>query len=131
MLQDDDDYPPFPGNRWLYDFKIDSISLSFLIVNILIALAIFFATIFTTETYLRRKAKWHQYSIQSILIFTVFIALLLTNAKYDLLRWHGDELWEYFPFFFICLGLWCVFWTAWRLVAMGVGRVGVRRSNGN
>jgi len=98
-------------------------SISYLFTIVLIALLILFATIFTTESYLRRQSKW-QFTIQGIILLTVFVALLLTNAKYNLVRWRGDETWEYFPFFFIALGLWCVFWTGWRLVAAGVGRIG-------
>jgi len=93
-----------------------------LTLNALIALAIILATIFTTESYLRRQPRW-QYDIQSIMLFTVFVAFLLTNAKYNLIRWHGDAPWEFIPFFFIAVGLWCVFWTGLRLIGWGVGRV--------
>lgn len=95
-----------------------------LTLNILIALSILASTAFTSESYFRRQSKWHQFSIQSVLAFTTFIALLLANAKYDLVRWRGDAPWEYIPFFFIAVGLWCVFWTAWRLVGWGVGWIG-------
>jgi len=93
-----------------------------LALNIAIALVILLATFFTTESYLRRQAKW-QFSIQGIMVFTAFVALLLTNGKYDLVRWRGKESWEYIPFFFIAVGLWCVFWTGWRLAAWKLGRM--------
>jgi len=95
----------------------------FFAITILIAFAILAATIFTSESYLRRQPRW-QFSIQSIMVFTVYVAILTMNYKYGAVRWRGDATWEYIPFFFICLGLWCVFWTAWRLVAMGVSRIG-------
>jgi len=107
---------------WNYSEYLD-FSLPYIFSNILIAFAILIACIFTTETYLRHQSKW-QFTIQGIILLTVFIALLLANAKYNLIRWQGDSAWEFIPFFFIALGLWCVFWTGWRLVAAGVGRVG-------
>jgi len=114
-----------------------ALKLPLLASNILIALVILFATVFTTESYLRRQPRW-QFSIQSIIAFTVFVGLLLANAKYrttsligildeieiNLIRWRGDSIWEFIPFFFIAMGLWCVFWTGWRLVGWGVGRIG-------
>lgn len=95
-----------------------------LFTNIIIALVIFASTAFTTETYLRRQEKWHQFSIQFILALTAFVALILANAKYDLVRWRGDAAWEYIPFLFIWFGCWCVFWTACRLIGLGVSRIG-------
>jgi len=94
-----------------------------LALNIFITLVILASTIFTTESYFCRQAKWHQFSILFILALTTFVALILANAKYDWVRWRGDATWEYIPFFFIAMGLWCVFWTGWRLVAMGFGRI--------
>jgi len=106
-----------PG-RYLWNFsEFLNYSLPFLFTNILFALVILLATIFTTESYLRCKPKW-QYSIQSIMVFTTFVALILANGKYNLVRWRGDELWEYVPFLFIWFGCWCVFWTLLKLVAV-------------
>jgi len=117
---------------WPFDFRYKGITNIYqpgfkpliFAINILIALAILASSAFTSESYFRRQAKWHQYSLQFILAITTFVALLLANGKYDLVRWRGDETWEYIPFFFIAMGLWCVFWTAWRLVGLGVGRIG-------
>jgi len=125
------------SGRWPID-KAEVLEFRYLplMMDILIALVILLATSVTTESYLRRQPRW-QFSIQSIMLFTVFVALLMMNIKYDFIRWHGtswwqgagfmergDAAWEYIPFIFIALGLWCVFWTAWRLVAAGVERVG-------
>jgi len=101
----------------------ETIHRTLLFTNILIALLIVAATASTTESYLRRQAKW-QFTIQGIILVTTFVALLLANAKYDFIRWRGDETWEFIPFFFIGLGLWCVFWTGWRLIGWGIGRIG-------
>jgi len=105
-------------------------SMPFIFINLSIALIILATTAFTTETYLRRKAKWHQYSIQFILACTAFIALFLTNAMYDLVRLRGDWPWDNLLFILIAVGLWCLFWTVWRLVAMGVGRIGGGQEDG-
>lgn len=117
----------FGLDRWLFGLdKLRGVQrFHFLpfITNILIALLILASTAFTTESYLRSQTKW-QFSIQGIMAFTAFVALILANTKYDLVRWHGSETWEYIPFFFIAMGLWCVFWTGWRLIGWGVGRVG-------
>jgi len=120
----EENLPLTPASRLPID-NFEDIGFGYrpLLTNTLIALAIFASTAFTTETYLRRQPRW-QFSIQSIILFTTFVALLLTNIKYDFIRWQGDALWEYIPFFFICLGLWCVFWAAWRLIGLGVGRIG-------
>jgi len=107
---------------WSYSEYLDC-SLPLIFTNILTALAILASTTFTTESFFRRQPKW-QFSIQGIMVFTTFVALILANGKYDLVRWRGDAAWEYIPFFFICLGLWCVFWTAWRLVAVSFGQIG-------
>ena len=115
--------------------QFDPLALAFNIITLLLLLA---ATTKATESYLRRQAKWHQFSIQFILAFTAFVALILANAKSqttpiflwtgdvlstNLVRWHGNETWEYIPFFFSAVGLWCVFWTGWEMIVMGVGRV--------
>jgi len=113
------------SSRWPFDkAKILSFNYLYLGLNILVILVILLATIFTTESYLRRQEKWHQFSLQFILASTTFIALLLANYKYDLVRWQGYFQLEYIPFFFIAIGLWCVFWTGLRLIGLGVGRVG-------
>jgi len=113
-----------------YNYKPVKFNLILFTLNILISLAILFSTAFTTESYVRRQAQWHQFSIQDILAFTTFVALLLANAKYDFVRCRGD--WTYYPiaFFFIAMGLWCVFWTAWKLIGLGVGRIGVGLRDG-
>lgn len=92
-------------------------------VNVCVGLFILIAVGVASESYLRRHAKWHQFSLQFILALTAFVALLLANAKYDLVRWKGDAAWEYLPFFFIAVGLWCVFWTEWKLVGWGIAKV--------
>jgi len=112
------------SSRWPFDdAKMISFIFLYLGFNILIALTILASTAFTTESYFHRQSKWHQFSIQSVILLTIFVALLLTIAKYDLIRWRGDSIWEYITFFFIAVGLWCVFWTGWRLVAVGVSRM--------
>jgi len=109
----------------LWSFPLPMVySLPCLFTNISISLLIFAATAFTTESYFRRQAKWHQFSIQFILALTSFVALLLANAKYDLVRLRGDWPWDNLVFFFIAVGLWCMFLTAWRFVAVGFGRIG-------
>ena len=86
----------FGLDRWLFGLdKLRGVQrFHFLpfITNILIALLILASTAFTTETYLRLKPRW-QISIQSILLFTTFIALLLANAKHNLILWWGEESW--------------------------------------
>jgi len=121
-------YPSTPFRPFLWSFsEYLDYSLPPLFTNVFIALVILLATIFATETYLRRQPRW-QFSIQSIMVFTVFVTLLTMNIKYDFIRWRGgaagDSTWEYIPFIFIALGLWCVFWAGWRLVGLGVIRIG-------
>jgi len=111
------------GNWGYYRSRLNHIDNYLrLIADILISLAILLATASTIESYLRRKAKW-QFSIQGIMVFTAFVALILANAKYDLVRWKGNDTWEYIPFFFIAAGMWCVFWTGLRLIGLGIGRI--------
>ena len=119
------------ASRWPVDkAKVLEFRYLPLTMDILLALAILAFTTFTTESYLRRQAKWHQFSLQFILAVTTFVALLLANIKYDIIRWRGDSGWEFIPFFFIAMGLWCVFWTGLRLIGSGVGRIGVGSKEG-
>jgi len=122
-----DSYPDgvvFEGSRWPFDkAQVMSFRPMYLVFNILFAILILLATAFTTESYLRRQAEWHQFSIQFILALTAFVALILANYKYDLVRRKSDYLLEYIPYIILCYGCWCVFWAVWRLVAWELGRM--------
>lgn len=98
--------------RWLIDIgEVDGFRLLPFIMDTLIAIAIILATIFASESYIRRIDKWYQFSISLVMVFTAFVAFLLANYKYDTIRWQGDSLWEYVAFFLIAIGSWCVLWT--------------------
>jgi len=115
--------------KLLYFGDMDKIHWPLLFTNVIVALVLLLSTASTAECYFRRHPKW-QFTIQGIMLLSVFVSLLLTNVKYNFIRWRGDRLWvgndlnlENILFFFIAVGLWCVFWTVWRLVAAGVGRL--------
>jgi len=125
VLRESQDFPRYENSSPLPfgSAKVISFHPIYLVLNILLLLLILVSTAFTTESYLRHQPRW-RFSIQTLMVFTVFFSLLMMNINYDLIRWRGNESWEYIPFFIICLGLWCVFWAGWRLIGWGVGRIG-------
>lgn len=107
-----------------------SFSFPALIFNIATSLFLMAGVGIASEQYLRRQAKWHQFSINFILALTGFVALLCANGMYGWVRWNGEALWEYVPFAFIIFACWCAFWMMWTLMGRAIKRFSEGRADG-
>lgn len=108
--------PPSAQVFWLI-YKVRSWELSFII---LLFLLLVLGTAAATESYSRRSEKWHQYSINSFMAFTVFIALLCIDIRFPIRFPFDLDWWHYICFGFIAFAFWCMFWLAWNLVGRAI-----------
>jgi len=84
---------------------------------LLLDIALFFLSIFcavrATECYRRRSERWYQFTIETIVMLGVFVALLAAFIRFDGPQHYRFE-WHLLPMAGLVLFLiWCMFWNAW------------------